>query len=94
MEVAAAAEEEEEVVQVQVVEVVAAGVGTGCARGDPHARDDPRHWITARRRECNHRNSSPCRVYLYFFIGVTLTLTLTVSVRDSEKCDVREAKTA
>ena len=62
MEVAAAAEEEEEevVVEVVVVEVVAAGVGTGCARGDPHARDDPRHSITARRRECNHRNSSPC----------------------------------
>ena len=56
MEVAAAAEEEEEevvVVVVVVVEVVAAGVGTGCARGDPHARGDPRHSITARRRECN-----------------------------------------
>ena len=54
MEVAAAAEEEEEEVEVVVVvEAVAAGVGTGCARGDPHARDDPQHWITARRRECN-----------------------------------------
>ena len=58
MEVAAAAEEEE-VVEEEVLEVAAAGVGTGCARGDPHARGDPRHSITARRRECNHHNSRP-----------------------------------
>ena len=77
MEVAAAAEEEEEEVVevvevVVVVEAVAAGVGTGCARGDPHARDDPRHSITARRRECNHRNSSPCRVYLRFLSVISV----------------------
>ena len=33
----------------------AAGGGRG-ARGDPHAREGPRHWITARRRGRDNRN--------------------------------------
>ena len=35
-----------------VAAAAAAGAGR-CARGDPHARGGPRHWITARRRGRN-----------------------------------------
>ena len=44
--------EVEEVGAEWVAAAAAAGAGR-CERGDPHAREGPRHWITARRRGRN-----------------------------------------